>query len=152
VGALAAAVARQELRRQLLHRVAPCVRVGHGRGPAAPDPSGYPGTLVRIVVWRRGAGAYQCITMPPSTLIVCPVTFFARFDARNTAIAATSSGSCQRPSGTRRRIFSPAQSSYDCRSCGVWSAAHAAHTERFSSVLTIPGHRALTRTPWGARS
>jgi hypothetical protein len=41
-----------------------------------------------------GFPAYLCITMPPSTLIVWPVTFFARFDARNTTIAAKSSCSC----------------------------------------------------------
>ncbi len=39
----------------------------------------------------RGRFCYQCITIPPSTLIVWPVTFFARFEARKTTIAATSS-------------------------------------------------------------
>jgi hypothetical protein len=54
---------------------------------------------------------HQCITKPPSTLTVWPVTFAARAEARKTARAATSSGSCQRPRGTTRRIFSSAQTS-----------------------------------------
>ena len=54
---------------------------------------------------------HQCMTYPPSTLIVCPVTLCARFEARKTVICATSSGSCQRPKGTTWRTFSPAQSS-----------------------------------------
>lgn len=55
--------------------------------------------------------SYQCITNPPSTFTVCPVTLCARRDARNTAMPAMSSGCCQRPSGTTRRTFSPAHSS-----------------------------------------
>lgn len=52
------------------------------------------------------------ITYPPSTLTVWPVTFAARSLARNTAIAATSSGVCQRLSGTSFAIFSAAHASY----------------------------------------
>lgn len=56
---------------------------------------------------------HQCITNPPSTLIVCPVMCSARDEARNTIMSATDSGVCHRPSGTTCRTFAPAQSSYD---------------------------------------
>ena len=49
---------------------------------------------------------HQCITNPPSTLIVWPVMLRARFDARKTAMAAMSSGCCQRFNGTTFLIFS----------------------------------------------
>src|SRR5262249_14412193 len=74
--------------------------------------------------------AHQCITKPPSTLIVCPVTLWAHGEARNTAIAATSSGVCQRPRGTTRRTFSPAQSSYDLRCSWGCCLAPASQTAR----------------------
>ena len=44
-------------------------------------------------------GLTQCITSPPSTLNACPVMFRAPGPARNTAIAAMSSGSFDRPIG-----------------------------------------------------
>ncbi len=95
---------------------------------------------------------YQCITCPPSTLIVCPVTFRARSDDRNTTISAISSVSCQRPNGATARTFSPAHSSYDRFFPSGCCAFQARHTFSFNGVFTIPGFTVFTRTPCGARS
>ena len=63
--------------------------------------------------WDRGNSGYrhQCITKPPSTLIVCPVMLRARLEARKTAMAAISSGCCQRFKGTTFLIFSAVHAS-----------------------------------------
>src|SRR5690606_10445710 len=82
----------------------------------------------------------------------CPVTFRASGEARKTAIAAISSGDCQRLSGTRRRIFSADHCSQLRRVTHGWVAAQASLTERFNGVSTMPGLIVLTRTPLGARS
>jgi membrane fusion protein, multidrug efflux system len=69
----------------------------------------FPGVVVKR--YRPCRPAHQCITYPPSTLIVWPVMFRPRLEARNTAMAATSSGSCQRFRGTSFRILSADHSS-----------------------------------------
>ena len=63
--------------------------------------------------------AHQCMTNPPSTLMVCPVTWAARSDDRKTIMSAMASGGCHRPSGTRARILRSAHSSYPSRSAGA---------------------------------
>lgn len=53
----------------------------------------WPTGLFMQEVFSLGLGDrrdYQCITNPPSTLIVCPVMFAARSEARNTSMFATS--------------------------------------------------------------
>ena len=59
----------------------------------------------------RRQSTHQCITKPPSTLMVWPVIILALDDAKNTAIFATSSGVCQSLSGITLRIFAVAHSS-----------------------------------------
>jgi hypothetical protein len=65
-------------------------------------------------VWAIGENCgqeraiYECMTKPPSTLIVWPVTWRARFEARNVTMSAMSEGCCHVPSGTNFLIFSPA--------------------------------------------
>ena len=54
---------------------------------------------------------YQCITWPPSTLIVCPVTAEARDDDKKATMSAISAGSCHRANGATALIFSAAHSS-----------------------------------------
>src|SRR5262245_25597261 len=99
-----------------------------------------------------GVADYQCITQPPSTLIVWPVTCAARSEARKTTMSAMSRGCCQRASGTTWRTLSPAQSSYERFLSAGCRSFHACHTARFKRVCTIPGQTVLTRTPVGARS
>lgn len=53
---------------------------------------------------------YQCMTKPPSTLMVWPVICWARLEERKMTVSAMSAGDCQRPRGTIRRILSVAQS------------------------------------------
>src|SRR5579872_1258122 len=84
---------------------------GHHHG-APRDPIREPAPSDCMTGNHQRAG-YECMTQPPSTLIVWPVTWEARSDERNTTMSAISRGSCQRPKGTRVRTFSPAQSSYD---------------------------------------
>src|ERR1044071_8870328 len=67
-------------------------------------------------------------------------------------MAANSAGVCHWPSGDTFRIFSAAHFSYSWRWAGGRLAWLARQTDSFRSVFTIPGERALTRTPWGARS
>src|SRR4051812_26618106 len=109
--------------------------------------------FIRPPVFRpRPASCYQCITNPPSTLIVWPVTWADRSDDRNAIMSAIASGVCHLPSGTTDRIFRSDHSSYDSRSAGWAWSCHACHTDRFSGVRTIPGQTVFTRTPRGARS
>jgi hypothetical protein len=54
---------------------------------------------------------HECITQPPSTLIVWPVTSDALELLKKTIIAAMCSGVCHLPRGTTRLILSAAQSS-----------------------------------------
>ena len=51
--------------------------------------------------------SYECITWPPSMLIVWPVIFCACSEARKTAMAAYSAGVFKGPSGDTLRIFLP---------------------------------------------
>lgn len=75
--------------------------------------------LLPSPIWRNECSdcfgvlqpVYECMTWPPSTLIVCPVTCEARAEERNTTMSATSSVDCQRASGTTARTLSPAHSS-----------------------------------------
>jgi hypothetical protein len=75
-------------------------RISHGR-------CGLPSTL------RLLGSSYQCITWPPSTLMVWPVICRLLAEERNTTMSAISSGSCHRARGATARTFSSAQSSYD---------------------------------------
>jgi len=69
-----------------------------------------PGTPVSAIATAAGRRATQILRVrPPSTLIEQPLIRSAGFEARNTAVAAMSSGRITRPSGTsRRRCFSAA--------------------------------------------
>ena len=52
-------------------------------------------------------GDQACITWPPSTLIVWPVTCAALAEDRKITMSAMSSGFCQLPSALMDRTFSP---------------------------------------------
>jgi hypothetical protein len=52
----------------------------------------------------------QCMTWPPSTLMVWPVTSLLRADDRKTTMLAMSSGCCHRARGETARTFSSAHS------------------------------------------
>src|SRR5262245_61449443 len=84
--------------------------------------------------------------------MVGPVTCCARPDDRKTTMSATSSGVCQRLSGTTDLICAAAQSSYLLRASGGWRLCQARQTGSLSGVFTMPGQTVLTRIPYGARS
>src|SRR5690242_15566461 len=66
------------------------------------------------VAWRLSTSLYddhQCITCPPSTFTVWPVTWRALGEDRKTTMSAISSGCCQRPRGATALTFSVPQSS-----------------------------------------
>jgi len=58
------------------------------------------GERVDSVLLARPRVLHQHITLPPETLIACPVMYDAASLARKTAVWATSSGVHSRPSGT----------------------------------------------------
>ena len=62
-------------------------------------------------------------------------------------MAAISSGSCQRLSGTSFLILSAVHFSDDWRWATGCRWFQASQTERLSGVLTMPGQSELTRTP-----
>src|SRR5262249_41803452 len=90
-------------------------------------------------------GHAQSRMTPPSTVNDWPVTFPAPGDARNTASAATSSGSLGRPSGIaafRRRFISSTLTPS--------ARARASTLASESALVVVPGQIALTLMPWAA--
>jgi hypothetical protein len=89
-----------------------CRRCDAGKQQSSP----YTHMSIGLAYNARRFTFHQCITCPPSTFKACPVTCAARAETRNATISATSSGVCQRPSGTKAFTFSPAHASYVLRS------------------------------------